>query len=150
MVNSRAKGIDRGERPAARYFAAQGPPWDNTRRAVGAGWSNGTVGELDKGDILLPGLCVQVKNLAKPLTGKALDDVMAATQLQAEQTGRMPLLLEKRQGSADVGRWWLWMWNVDYVRVVTGRAAWIPNQHLVRVSLGDIVDDLRTFSRESL
>jgi hypothetical protein len=143
VVDRRTKGLT-AERHAARYFAAQGPPWNEARRHV----VTGSVLAPDEGDILLPGLCVQVKNLAKPLTGKALDDVWAATTAQAATTGRMPLLLEKRAGTTDVGRWWLWLAGIDYVRVVTGRAQWTPRPHLVRVQLGDLVDDLRMFSRE--
>lgn len=151
MVNSRNKSIKQGEQPAARYFRAQGPPWQDARRLVAAGWSNSVTESQDAGDLTgLPGLCVQVKALKKPLVGKALADVFAETERQAAACGSgvVPLILEKRAGTTDVGRWWLWLTSAVYVRLVTGRWAWLPEPHLVRVELGAVIGDLRSFSLE--
>jgi hypothetical protein len=152
MVNSRDKGA-KGERDAAGYFRAFGPPWQDARRLVAAGWSNGSTSSPDRGDLTgLPGLCVQVKNMARRLEGKLLADVWAQTCAQARAAGDnpMPLILEKRTGCADVCRWWLWLNTDSYVRLVTGRWGWVAHPHLVRVELGDLVDDLRLYSLEKL
>jgi len=150
MVDSRGKGI-KGERDSAAYFRAFGHPWQDARRLVSTGWSNGSTSSPDRGDLTgLPGLCVQVKNMARRLEGKLMADVWHATKQQAsiDGLGRMPLILEKRAGSADVGRWWLHLASYDHVRLVTGRVMWVPSSHLVRVELGDVVNDLRLYSLE--
>lgn len=153
VVNSRTKGIQQGEQPAARYFKSQGPPWQDARRSVAAGWSNATTEFQDTGDLTgLPGLCVQVKALKKPLVGKELADVFAETERQAAASGPgvVPLILEKRAGTTDVGRWWLWLTSDVYVRLVTDRWVWLPEPHLVRVELGAVIGDLRSFSIEQV
>ena len=142
-VNSRRKGLS-AEQAAARYFVAAGCP--DARRSVAAGWRNGATSSPDRGDIDgVPGIGIQVKNLAKPLVGKALADVWVETCAQAG--GRRPLLLEKRAGAADVGRWYAWLSSGFYLELLTGRRQLVMYDHLVRVELGSIIGDLRIWIR---
>lgn len=150
MVNSRAKGI-KAELDAAKYFAAQGRPWEDARRKIETGWNNGHASSPDRGDLTgLPGLCVQVKNHAAPLVDTMLSRVLSETVAQAAVCGAMPLLLEKRAGAADVARWWAHLGSPEYVRIVTGAWRFVPSLHHVRVPLGCIVDDLRRYSLETI
>lgn len=140
MVNNRAKGI-RAEQAVARYFVEHGVL--DSRRIVATGWRNGATSAPDQGDVAVPGLGVQVKSLATPLTGKALDDVWAETCAQAAAGGdRRPILIEKRNRCADVGRWWLWLSSRFYVELVSYEVRWVPSDHLVRVELGSVIGDL--------
>lgn len=151
VINSRAKGI-KGEQDLSRYLRSFGDPWLNARRLVSAGWSNGSTSQPDRGDLTgTPGLCVQSKNLARPLTGKLLADTWHEVRAQAVAVGvpdLVPLIVEKRTGAADPGRWWCWMSAADYIAVVAGRRMWVAAPHLVRVELGDVVNDLRIYSSE--
>lgn len=147
-INSRAKGLT-AERAVANYLVAQGEPWLEARRSVATGWSTKSTEHLDEGDIAgTPGLCFQVKNLARPLSGKLLIDTWRETQDQARPDTRVPLIIEKRAGSADVGRWWLHTGCRWYVRMVTGAWRWTGSPHLVRVEVGDVINDLRLYSIE--
>jgi hypothetical protein len=147
MVNSRAKGIG-AEQAVARYFRdVAGCP--DARRSVAAGWRNGSTSSPDRGDIDgVPGLCVQVKNLARPLSGKLLDAVWDETRRQALVTQSVGIVVEKRIGTTDVGRWWMHTSSVFYVEIVTGRPRFVPNFHLVRVELGAVIGDLMMWVRQ--
>lgn len=147
-VNSRAKGVT-AEQQLAAYLRAFGEPWSDARRSVSAGWRNGDARQPDRGDLTgVPGLCVQAKNLKRPLVGKLLADTWHEVRDQAVAAGGLiPIIVEKRTGSADPGRWWLWMSAADYVEVIVGRRQFVAAPHLVRVELGDVVSDLRIYSR---
>lgn len=149
MVNSRAKGI-KGELDVAGYLRSF-PEWPTARRSVAAGWSNGSTEHQDEGDLVgTPGLCFQVKNLARPLTGKMLIDTWRETAAQAFVGNRHPIIVEKRVGSADVGRWWAHLSSRFYVELITGWRQFVPTEHLVRVELGDIIVSLRMWTREQV
>jgi hypothetical protein len=102
----------------------------------------------------VPWLCLQVKALARPLTGKLLADTWVATYDQAEalslDTGRRhyPVIIEKRAGAADVGRWYAHLSSGFYVEVVVGRPQLILQPHLVRVELGDLMPHIRMWLSE--
>lgn len=148
MVDSRAKGAT-AEQHLAAYLRGHGDPWADARRSVAAGWSNGSTSSPDRGDLTgVPGLCVQVKNTKRAMVDKFLADTWREVRAQAEAAGNLvPLLVEKRAGAADPGRWWLWMSASDYIAVVVGRRCFVAAPHLVRVELGDVIDDLKIFSR---
>lgn len=147
MVNSRTKGI-KGELDVVKYLRSF-PEWPTARRSVAAGWSNGTTEHQDEGDLVgTPGLCFQVKNLARPLTGKLLTETWRETVAQAMSGNRHPIIIEKRAGCADVGRWWTHLSSRFYVELLTGSRQLVLTDHLVRVELGDIIGDLRMWSRE--
>lgn len=153
MVNSRNKGLT-AERAVANYLKDNGFP--DARRSVATGWSTANSQLPDRGDIDgVRGLAIQVKNLARRLEGKLLIDTWRATVAQAaemtRQTGaaHRPIIIEKRAGSADVGRWWLHTDTGILVRMLTGRWQWVgPNFCLVRVEVGDVINDLRIWSNE--
>lgn len=151
-VNGRTKGLT-AERAVANYLKAQG--WPDAKRSVATGWSNGSTESGDIGDILgVPGFAVQVKNLKGGLTGKALDDVYQEALAQAVSLARITgrdsaaIIIEKRAGTADVGRWWAHLSNRVYLRALTGRWQFTTRHHLVRVQLGDVIGDLRLWSAE--
>lgn len=150
-INSRDKGA-KGERDVAAYFREHGGPlcWAARRRV-----STGTVTHADQGDIAgVPYLCLQVKALARPLTGKLLDSTWWATQKQATalmmETNRpaQPIIIEKRTGSADVGQWTAHLSTQFYVELVTGRQQLILRGYLVRTELGNLMPDIRLWLAE--
>lgn len=148
-INSRDKGLT-AERAVANYLKAHG--LSDARRSV----STGTVHTADRGDIDgVPGFAVQVKNLARRLEGKLLTDTWHAACRQAlsmsDQTGRYcsAMIVEKRAGSADVGRWWLHTSSVTYLHMITGRNSWFGwGPHLIRVETGDVISDWVSWVRE--
>ncbi len=148
-INGRVKGLT-AERAVANYLKANGFP--DARRSV----STGTIHTPDRGDIDgVPGFAVQVKNLARRLEGKLLADTWDAVVLQSismtAQTGveSRPVVIEKRAGTTDVGRWWLHTDSGIYVRMITGRWQWTGvNFHLVRVEVGDVMREWSAWSRE--
>lgn len=105
---NRDKGL-KSERDVARYFRDAGIA--TAERRVVTGWHRTDRSDPDLGDIKgVPGICVQVKNYAKPLTGKLLEDAMNETMTQCLASGdALPLLIEKRTGHASPGEWWAWM-----------------------------------------
>lgn len=149
MVNSRAKGIG-AERAVANYLIFCDPVlWSGARRKVASGWSNGKTEYQDEGDVAgTPGLCFQVKNMARPLVGRLLDDIWSDTRAQALRGNRVPIIIEKRAGCADVGQWWAHLDNRFYVELLTGAPRLVmADLHLVRVAFRDIVRPLRLWSR---
>lgn len=147
MVNSRAKGI-KGERDVALYFR-QFPEWPKARRLVAAGWRNGSTEHQDEGDLAgVEPFCIQAKNLARPLTGQLLINTWRETCAQAVAGNRHPIIIEKRAGSADVGRWWAHLSSRFYVALLLGREHLVFSDHLVRVELGDVIGDLRQWARD--
>lgn len=138
-INGRRKGLT-AEQHVATWFREHVHP--DSRRVVATGWSSRSGAQQDPGDVHAPGLCVQVKALAKPLSGKLLADVWDATTRQAASVDRRPLLLEKRAGTADVGQWWLWLGSHFYIELVAGRPMWV-GPHLIRVQLGALTAELK-------
>lgn len=151
-INGRTKGLT-AERAVARYFVEHGRP--DAKRSVAAGWSNGTTESGDVGDIIgVPGFAIQVKNLARRLEGKLLVDTWREATRQAFNLGKLTgryenaLIVEKRAGSADPGRWWLHTSSGIYTHMLIGRPTLVLNFHLVRVELGDVIGDLVAWSKE--
>lgn len=142
MVNSRDKGL-KAERDLVRYLK----PWfPKARRLVSTGWSTETGEHQDEGDIAgTPYLCWQVKNQARPLVGKALGDVWEETRVQAKATGSVPLLAVKRAGTADVGRWTLYMSSWCYLDMMIGTFR-RDSDHLLSMDLGDVIEHLSVYS----
>lgn len=146
MVNSRTKGLT-AERAVANYFKVHVSP--DARRSVATGWSNGSTEHQDLGDIDgVPGLCLSVKNLARRLEGKLLADTWTEVCRQALPNLYTAIIIEKRAGTTDVGKWWAHLSSSFYVELLTGRRQLVLNHHLVRVELGAIIDDLRLWCRD--
>lgn len=147
MASSRAIGV-KGERDVAVYFR-QFPEWPNARRRVAAGWRNAHTQHQDQGDLAdVEPFCVQVKRLSRPLVGKLLTDTWHETCAQAVAGNRHPIIVERRVGHADVGRWWTHLSSRFYVMLLTGREQLVLSEHLVRVELGDLIHDLRQWARD--
>ena len=152
-INGAVKGKT-AERDVANYLKAHGI--ETARRSV----STGTIHTPDRGDIDgVPGFAIQVKNLARRLEGKLLADVWREACQQAVAMAQQsrasgieavsPVIVEKRAGSSDVGRWWIHMSDRVYVRMITGRWQWVgPSLHLVRVEVGDVIGDWVSWVRE--
>lgn len=151
MVNSRAKGV-KAEQDLGRYLRSFGAPWQDARRYVAAGWSNGSSESADRGDMAgVPGFCIQVKDTQRALVGKFLHDTWRDVRDQAAAIATpdgvvVPIIVEKRTGSAEPARWWLHMSATDYMALLLGRPVFLPAPHLVRVELGDVIADLRAWS----
>ena len=150
-INSRAKGLQ-AERDLANYLKANG--LTEARRSV----ATGHAALADSGDIAgVPGFAIQSKNLARRLEGKLLTDTWHATVRQAAELSRQqhgddvrPIIIEKRAGTKDVGRWWLHTDSGIYIRMITGRWQWTgsSSSHLVRVEVGDVIGDWVAWVRE--
>lgn len=109
---NRSKG-HKAERELARYLRQW---WPDARRAVSAGWRTGERTSADRGDIAgTPALCWQVKNVE----GMSDADIAAArreTQDQAVAAGAdFGLLVQRRPGKSDPGRWWCWLELSDVI-----------------------------------
>jgi hypothetical protein len=150
-INGRTKGLQ-AERDVANYLKAHG--LTEARRSVVTGHAT----LADAGDIAgVPGFAIQVKNLARRLEGKLLADTWAETCTQATELGiqqrsgtvMRPVIIEKRVGSADVGRWWLHTDVGILVRMTTGVWRWSPSAAaLVRIEVGDVIGDWVAWIRE--
>jgi hypothetical protein len=143
-VNGQAKG-KRGELDVVNYLK----PWfPDARRTVRTGFRNAKTSAADEGDIDgTPGLCLQVKVLGTELvSGKVLQDIYADTTEQA--SGRMPLIVNKRNGRGEVGQWWVWLTVGDLVQLKSGMPRYMVNGGLtlVRVPMFNIISDLKSFS----
>lgn len=145
---NRNKGLQ-AERDVAKYFRDAGIT--TAERRVVTGWHRIDRSDPDLGDIKgVPGICVQVKNYSKPLTGKLLDDAMSETWTQCLASGEaLPLLIEKRTGHASPGEWWAWLPANMHVALLYGCDPYQGDlrTHPVRVQLSDITDHLVRFSR---
>lgn len=92
------------ERDLAKWLRANGFP--HAERAVRTGWATKDRASADPGDITgTPGIVWSVKDVAaENITGWM-------TELDAMVTGAkadLGLLVHKRRGHADPGRWWCW------------------------------------------
>lgn len=152
MPNSnRDKGL-KSERDVAKWFRDAGIP--TAERRVVTGWHRTDRSDPDLGDIKgVAGICVQVKNYSKPLTGKLLEDAMAETLTQCLASGCvLPLLIEKRSGHASPGEWWAWLPAHIFGALLFGIDPYTKDQHAwfsapVRIELQHVTNHLVRFSR---
>lgn len=103
---ARAKGI-RAERQLGEYLRQW---WPDAERSVVTGARSGDHVRPDPGDITgVPGLTFQLKYVAH-LTDREVDAAMDEAEDQAVTAGSdFAILVQRRQGKADPGRWWAWM-----------------------------------------
>lgn len=147
---NRDKGL-KAERDVAKYFRAAGAL--GVERSVSTGWDTGTRKLADVGDLKgLPGITVQIKNLAKTLAGKALTDAMAETETQRAASGEpLGLLVEKRAGHASPGEWWAHLPANIHAALIGGydphTGPLAEHTYPVRTELCHITDHLVRFSR---
>lgn len=137
------------ERRVAAYFRERGLA--GVERAVRTGFRAGGRSVDDVGDLTgIPGVCVQVKSLrpatrAEFMTGRWL----AETEQQRAASGAsLGLLVVRRWGTTDVGRWWCFL----HLRDLYGMADGYSGQLLqdldlagvpVRMQLADAVSLLQ-------
>lgn len=147
---NRDKGL-RAERDVAAYLRAAGIT--TAERSVSTGWHNGTRSLADCGDLKgTPGLCFQIKNLAKPLTDQALAGALQETAEQLKASRQViGLLIEKRHQCADVGKWHVWLRAEDYVGLVASLSPktaqlMIGPTYPIRVEMRHIIEELVLFS----
>ena len=101
------KGKD-AEQAVARYLREHG--WPDAQRTVRTGWKSGEHHSRDRGDIDgTPGICWQVKTSVDDFTDTRVLRVLAATADQAVASGAdLGIVVQRRNGAADPGRWWTW------------------------------------------
>lgn len=99
---SRNKGA-KAERDLVTYLRTVG--FGGAERAVRTGYRTSTRTAADPGDITgTPGIVWSVKDCATEQLTKWLDELDA---MEGDDVVR--LLVHKRSGKADPGRWWCWM-----------------------------------------
>lgn len=98
------------EQMVARWLRDHGYP--HAERTVRTGYRTTARTLADAGDIDgCPGLCVQCKSL-RPAdrAERAVEGWLAETEAQRQQTGAdLGLLIVRRWGTTDVGRWWAFL-----------------------------------------
>lgn len=152
-INVPNVAVDKGkraERAVAAYFRDSGMP--TAERFVRTGWRTSTRESSDCGDVLVPGVCCQVKDYTRTglLKGKLLDDLMADVRAQADAAGAaIPLLIEKHKGHASPGDWWAWLPSDVYAAMLIGvspRECRLTPTHPVRVELRHIIGRIASLS----
>lgn len=111
---SRAKGV-RAEQHLARYLRQW---WPGAERKSDNGWRTGGRESADHGDIRGTDLIVwQVKHRKD----FRLDEFMAQTAEQATAAGAdFGVLVQRRDGTSDPGRWWAWLTVTEFGSMVGG------------------------------
>ena len=111
---NRRKGHD-AERALAKWLRDNG--WPGAERAVRAGYAGTTRSIADPGDITgTPGLVWQVKDCAREQIDTWLDET---DQQRQNANANYGLLVVRRRGTADVGRWWCWL-NINQMMLLAG------------------------------
>lgn len=109
---NRRKGHD-AERDLAIYLR---PWWPEAARKSDNGWRRGEVMSADHGDIKgTPGICWQVKHVENLNVMLAMADTADQATASAADFG---ILVERRDGKADPGRWWAWLTLADVGRLI--------------------------------
>jgi len=139
------------ERMVARWLRGEG--WAGAERRIRTGYRTAERTVADQGDLTgLPGLCVQVKSL-RPATRMelAVPGWLAETEAQREaSSATLGLLVVRRWGTVDVGRWWAFLELADLRGLLDGTlgALGVPGTRLhdvapVRLELRHVVHLLR-------
>lgn len=128
---NRRKGHD-AERDLCKWLRANGFP--GAERAVRTGFRAGDRVGADPGDITgTPGITWSVKDCAR----ERIDDWL--TELVRMEWDGAPcgpmLLVHKRRGHANPGRWWCWMHLRDLMRVTAEAAPVDPTWYLTPLRL---------------
>jgi Holliday junction resolvase len=96
MANPNKQKGDKAERDVAYWFNDHG--WQYAERARNAGQPK------DRGDIVgIPGFCIQVKDRGTIRLREWVDGTLEQKENARADTG---LLIAKRRGVSDVGRWY--------------------------------------------
>lgn len=132
--SNRRRGLD-AERAVARYLRTVGFP--QAERAVRTGFNAGGREVADPGDIAgVPGVVWQVKNTVR----EDIAGWMAETEQQRQGAqADLGVLVVRRAGKADPGRWWAWIYACDLAYLATTAAGGAKTGFPVRVELGHLV-----------
>lgn len=123
------------ERALARWLRGNG--WPHAERAVRTGFRAADRTCSDPGDITgMPGVVVSVKDCAVEQIAKWMVELDAMAE-----PGGVRLLVHKRRGHADPGRWWCWL-RVHHLLELADDAE-TSFVFPVRLEVGDVVLLLR-------
>jgi len=138
-ASNRRRGAT-AERAVAAYLRTHG--WPHAERAIRTGFRTAERTGADPGDLTgTPGICWQITDRDDleqdaVLTRRMADTTEQATAARAD----LGLLVHRRRGHADPGRWWCWM-DLAAASLLLDGATFGPQ--LVRMELGDVVALLR-------
>lgn len=111
--SNRRQGHD-AERALAKWLRVNG--WPTAARKADNGWRAGETVSADHGDIKgTPGIVWQVKHVAKPNVARWLAETVEQTIAAEADFG---VLVQRRDGKADPGRWWAWLTVADLARLL--------------------------------
>lgn len=137
---ARRKGIQ-AERDLAKYLRVW---WPGAERKVDTGWRvKGGRASADHGDIRgTSGLVWQMKYLAD-MTDLDIERALSAAEDQAVAAGAdYGVLVQRRPGKSDPGRWWAWLRVGDVCHLASHRKVYSKTgvDAPVRLELHDLVD----------
>lgn len=146
MTNFQDIGKDT-ERLVARYFRQVG--FAGAERRVATGYRTAQRISADHGDLTgLPGLCVQVKSL-RPATRAETQTRfwLAELEQQRQASGAsVGLLIVRRWGTTDVGRWWCFLMARDLFGMADGFSGHaLRTLAPVRLELSDVVSMMQAW-----
>jgi hypothetical protein len=115
---SRRKGV-KAERDLARYLRTW---WPHAERKADNGWKTTDRESADHGDIRgTPALVWQLK-AAADMNTVDIEHALGDAEDQAVAAGAdYGVLVQRRQGKSDAGRWWAWQRVGDLCHLTSGR-----------------------------
>lgn len=122
--------------------------WPGAERAVRTGYRTATRVSADPGDVTgTPGLVWQMKYTTRFEWPAVFAANLSETEEQRVAAGAdFGLLIQRRAGTADVGRWWVWLRVADLARLLrplpSARATDL-GQPALRMELAGLVPLLR-------
>lgn len=125
------------ERDLARWLRSHG--WPHAERAVRTGYRAANRTSADPGDITgCPGLVISVKDCAV----ERIDTWMTEMDAMSASPRDLLLLVQRRRGHADPGRWWCWLRSRTLATILGAPSAgWSDSLRLgaLRMELGHVV-----------
>lgn len=136
------------ERMVAAYLRRRGLA--GVERTVATGYRTNGRTRADRGDLTgIPGVCVQVKSLRPATRAEAQTRRwLAETEQQRAASGAsVGLLIVRRWGTTDVGRWWCFLTTWDLFGMADGFSGQPSLHHRapVRLELSDVVDMMQAW-----
>lgn len=132
------------ERHLVRWLRENG--FGGAERAVRTGYRIATRTSADPGDVTgTPGIIWSCKDVAEARARQpsVLDGWFAELDAMAGEPDDVRLLVHKRAGHADPGRWWCWLRMSTLVPLATGGHSTTRFTAQVRMELADVVRILR-------
>lgn len=134
---NRNKGHDT-ERRLAVYLRQW---WPDAARKADTGWRRGDHASADLGDIRgTPGIVWQAKYVQHLNVDKAMSDTFTQTTAAGADYG---VLVERRTGFTDPGRWWAWVTVGDIASLTCFPVVVVVSAAPVRLELSTLVALLR-------